>query len=38
MVTLMNGPPFSLDNDEINGHYQGVYSLDRLESIAVAAA
>lgn len=33
--TLMEGPPFSLSNDEVNRHYKDAYNVVRLESIAV---
>lgn len=33
--SLMEGPPFSLDSDAINRHYQDVYNITLLDSIPV---
>jgi Thiopurine S-methyltransferase (TPMT). len=33
--SLMDGPPFSLNSDEINRHYKDAYNLALLESISV---
>ena len=33
--SLMDGPPFSLNSDEVNRHYKDVYNLALLESISV---
>ena len=33
--SLMGGPPFSLNSDEVNRHYKGAYNLVLLESISV---
>ncbi len=33
--SLMGGPPFSLNSEEVNQHYKGAYALTLLESISV---
>ncbi len=32
---LMDGPPFSLNSDEVNRHYKEAYNLELLESLSV---
>ena len=32
---LIDGPPFSLNSDEVNRHYKGAYSLECIESLSV---
>jgi len=34
--TLMEGPPFSVSNEEVNRHYRGRYELTLLESADVS--
>jgi len=34
--SLIDGPPFSINSDEVNRHYKGTYSLERIESLSVA--
>jgi thiopurine S-methyltransferase len=34
--TLLVGPPFSIDSNEVNRYYNGLYKLSRIESIDVA--
>ena len=33
--SLIDGPPFSLNSDEVNRHYKGAYSLECIESLSV---
>ncbi len=33
---LLNGPPFSVSNDEVRWHYLDYYKLELLESLSVA--
>jgi len=33
--SLIDGPPFSLNSDEVNRHYKGSYSLECIESLSV---
>lgn len=33
--SLMDGPPFSLNRDELNQHYKAAYKVERLKSVSV---